>query len=642
MIALTVGVAAAALAACHACALPEVAGAAQPHAGPRDLNTHHCLNPPKSRAEWEARAQRVRTQVLVSAGLWPMPARTPLRPMVTGRAEYADFVVENVAIESLPGFWLCGNLYRPRGKRGPFPAIANPHGHWARGRLEMQEDVERAAPPPAKPAEGRANLTAIGVNLARQGFVVFAYDMVGYNDTNQVSHQFAGSLDAWFGGVSLMGLQLWNSIRAVDYLCSLKDVDRSRIGVTGASGGGTQTYLLTAVDDRIKAAAPVNMVSAIMQGGCLCENGPGLRIGTDNVEIAALAAPRPLLVVACTGDWTRNNPTEEWPAIRAVYELYGAADRTACVQFNYGHNYNVESREAVYAWFARWLGKPGSGAAPQPTDRPFEVDAASMRVWNDGHRRPDGIDGEEALTAAMRERSVEALRAIWPRDRRGLSRFRSRMAPAMRRALSIREPAPNKVKREVAKKRAAFIVTYDEVNMDLQLGVVEALKKQGVELFGMLTVQPEMDPKKEWDAFRSCYNPTRFAGTCRLIADRLREIARDYSTVDVIGLGGVGPAALFAQAASGIKGGVVADFTGVDPADKQGALRRLYAPGLQGLGGVGAAIALVSPSPVVLVGAGDLDRWLPGSGFPSTALAVRSCTPDAVAIVEALMASRPR
>src|SRR5262249_40948462 len=151
--------------------------------------------------------------------------------------------------------------------------------------------------------------------------------------------------------ISLGGLQLWNSIRAVDFLTSLRDVDLERIGVTGASGGGTQTLLLTAVDERVKVSAPVNMISAHMQGGCACENLPGLRIGTSNVELAALAAPRPLLLVSASRDWTKYVPLVEFPWIYNIYNLFGAQDRVRALQMIAPHNYNKESREAVYAWF---------------------------------------------------------------------------------------------------------------------------------------------------------------------------------------------------------------------------------------------------------------------------------------------------
>lgn len=607
-------------------------------AAPRDLNTHHCLVPPVSRDAWESRAKLLRIQILASAGLWPMPERTPLKPMITGRTEAEDFVVENVAIETLPGFRLCGNLYRPKGKRGPFPAIANPHGHWSNGRLEMQPDVDRAAPPPAKPAEGRANLTAIGVNLARQGFVVFAYDMVGYNDTSQVSHRFAGSLQHWCHGVSLMGLQLWNSIRAVDYLCSLRDVDRTRIGVTGASGGGTQTFLLTAVDDRIRSAVPVNMVSAYMQGGCLCENGPGLRLGTDNVEIAALAAPRPLLLVSATGDWTQHNPTEEWPAIRKVYALFDSADKTACVQFNYGHNYNIESREAMYNWFARTL---GGNAAASVGERPFHLDPASLRVWSQSHPAPAGLLDEKALAEAMRARSRNALRAIWPRSRTALPRFRERMQPAVAAMLGMSQGGS--IRPAATPRRFALIVVRslaeDRGPTD---ALVEALKPAYTTVQYVEIADTRIDPQKWWENFRSCYNPSPFAVACQQVAEVLRSSAGKFARVDVVGLGLAGPVALFARAVVPAQGAVVADLS-VLQAGEEERLRACYAPSMDALGGAATALALVAPSPVIVPGGDGWERRvLADAQLEPTALSVITCRRDAAAIAAALRNARLR
>jgi hypothetical protein len=146
-----------------------------------------------------------------------------------------------------------------------------------------------------------------------------------------------------------------NSLRAIDYLISLDEVDKNRIAVTGASGGGTQTYGIMAVDERVKVAAPVNMLSAHFQGGCLCENAANLRIGFSNLEYAALMAPRPLMMVSCTGDWTAETLRVEYPALRSIYELYNQPERLGVVQIDAGHNYNRQSREAVYAWFGRWM-----------------------------------------------------------------------------------------------------------------------------------------------------------------------------------------------------------------------------------------------------------------------------------------------
>jgi hypothetical protein len=262
-----------------------------------NTDTHFAAPYYRSLTEWQARRRMLRDQILASAGLTPMPKKTPLRPQIFGRLDRDGYSIEKVFLETLPGYYLGGNLFLPRGSSGKLPGILIAHGHWEYGRLENQ-------PLNSTPKQG--------ITMARQGYVVFAYDMVGYNDTIQTTHEFGGLREQlWsFGPLSL---QLWNSIRALDFLLSLDDVDPERVGITGASGGGTQTLLLTAVDDRIRFSAPVNMVSAIMQGGCVCENAPGLRRGTNNVEIAALAAPRPMILISGPQDWTKNVAHEEYP-----------------------------------------------------------------------------------------------------------------------------------------------------------------------------------------------------------------------------------------------------------------------------------------------------------------------------------------
>jgi len=582
---------------------------------PRDLNTHHLFTPPADRKHWEARVRELRAQILCSAGLWPMPKKTPLKPRVTGRIEGPDYTIENVALETLPGFYLCGNLYRPKGKKGPFPAIANPHGHWANGRLEMQPDAPRAAPPPAPPGEGRANLVAIGVNLARQGFVVFAYDMVGYNDTNQVNHQFAGSLRPWLWGISLMGLQLWNSIRVVDYLESLPDVDKKRIGATGASGGGTQTFLLCAVDDRIKAAVPVNMVSAHMQGGCLCENGPGLRVGTDNVEIAAMFAPKPLLLVAATGDWTKNNPTEEWPAIKKVYNLYSADDRTAVRQFHYGHNYNVESREAMYAWFGRWLLND-----PNPEhfrEKPFEVDVKAMRVWNARNPRPADALTEPELIQALIDRSEKQLAALWPKDAQGLKRFRQTLQPALSSALGmngqtrfVEQPLhPDPLPEDTKDTRAPALIVVTDQDGPVAERLSQTLGERGYPSIQTLVLAPIADsPDRLWKAFFTGYNQTALGHHVQQILNRLRGWQQRHKKnkhIDLIGIGQAGLWALLARGLSGVEGKTIIDAAGFNSANDEAYIPALYAPGLRRAGDVRTAAVLAAPSPLCLFNTGD-------------------------------------
>jgi hypothetical protein len=345
--------------------------------------------------EWKKRAAYLREHILASAGLLPMPDRAPLAPEIFGKVTKTDYSVEKVYFQSLPGFLVTGNLYRPLGQ-GPFPAVLAPHGHWAYGRLE--NTTLNSVP-------GRA------INLARQGFVVFTYDMIGYDDSRQLPHTFGGRRETLWG-MSLAGLQLWNSIRSLDFLQSLPDVQKDALAVTGESGGGTQTFLLAAVDDRVKVAVPVNMISLHMQGGCLCENAPTLRLDTTNVEIAATIAPRPLLMVSATGDWTTNTLEAEYPAVRTLYSLLDAPDHVSAVRFQAEHNYNKESREAMYAWLARWM--KGAPADVQVRERSFTADSpADLLVFHQRSLPPEALSAgqltENWIAAASKQLSTTDL-----------------------------------------------------------------------------------------------------------------------------------------------------------------------------------------------------------------------------------------
>ena len=319
------------------CAFGQIPAADLRNTSTPNTDTHFLL-PVYTRDTWQARRSALRQQILSAAGLSPMPPKTALNPEVFGRLDRDGYSIEKVLLETMPHYYLGGNLYRPS-KPGKHPGVLILHGHWDYGRLENQ-------PLNSTPVEG--------VNLARQGYVVLAIDMVGYNDTLQTPHEFGGAReDLW--RFSPLGLQLWNSTRALDYLLSLDDVDPARIGVTGASGGGSQTFLLAAVDDRVQVAAPVNMVSGYMQGGARCENAPGLRLGTSNLELAAMMAPKPMLLVSSTGDWTNHVPEEEFPAIRGVYALYDKTANLENFHQDAPHNYNRKAREAVYRFFAKHL-----------------------------------------------------------------------------------------------------------------------------------------------------------------------------------------------------------------------------------------------------------------------------------------------
>ncbi|HSH93235.1 MAG TPA: acetylxylan esterase, partial [Roseimicrobium sp.] len=320
------------------------------------LNTPRTFPAIHSKKEWQSIAQDVREQTLVSCGLWPMPEKHPLNAVVSGRVERDGYTIEKVQFESHPGLYVGGNLYRPlRQGKGPFPGVLNPHGHWKNGRMADEET---------------GSIAARCITMARNGMVAFSYDMVGYNDTffpewseemksmpnfAKVHRQFATNAIHQLWTINLMGLQTWNSVRALDFLESLPDVDKKRLACTGESGGGTQTFILGAIDDRLAMQAPIVMVSHSMQGGCLCENAPGLRVKHSSMEIAAAAAPRRQIMVAATGDWTKTTMTIEGPAVASVYKLFNAEKDHRYFIFNYPHNYNHTTRGAVYEAFDDWL-----------------------------------------------------------------------------------------------------------------------------------------------------------------------------------------------------------------------------------------------------------------------------------------------
>ncbi len=322
-----------------------------------------------------------------------MPDKTPLNAKIFGKIERDGYSVEKVYFQSYPGFYVAGNLYRPLGQgAGPFPAILNSHGHWEHGRLE---DTDLCSNP------GRC------INFAKQGMIAFAFDMVGYNDTHFPEtpqggsfygphHEFATNDPAnllW--SITLMGLQTWDCVRALDFLASLPDVDTKRLAMTGASGGGTQTMLLGAIDDRLAAQAPVVMVSHTMQGGCMCENMPGLRIRFSNMEISAAAAPRPQILVSDTRDWTKTTLEMEGPAIGGIYQLFQSSEKLRYVRFDFEHNYNKTSREAVYQWFDHWLlNKPDQPVPEVPFTKEPDKD---LRVFPDGVLPPDAVSEAELI-----------------------------------------------------------------------------------------------------------------------------------------------------------------------------------------------------------------------------------------------------
>lgn len=466
---------------------------------------HFSWRPPEelSLPRWEERRKDLRHKLLVATGLWPPPPRTPLNAKIFGETEGDGFRVAKVYFESLPGFLVTGNLYRPAEGEGPFPALLNLHGHWRHGRLENSE---------------QGSVIGRCLDFARQGYVVLSVDMIGYLDSFQLPHEsdkicidlsadrevpsdprmFRGGFDfprERLYGLSLAGLQLWNNLRAIDFLAGLPEVDASRLGVTGASGGATQTLLVTAADDRVTVAAPVNILGSEKHPGCQCENPPGLWISTSTLELAAGIAPRPLILVSAREDpWTHSTPTREYPYLKRYWELFGAGERLTNVHVDAGHNYNAESRAAVYQWFRRYLNPPGEVPVDIQDVAPEPRHLGDLRVF------PDKLLPDEALPAEKilenwREMCERLLADRWPKTPTELRDFQEGFRRAVAHLFNAQAPAPEAIEYavQVEEKRGDWLYRSDRIgrrNHDDWIEL-ESLRLQNDPEGAVLLVYPE-------------------------------------------------------------------------------------------------------------------------------------------------------
>ena len=621
---------------------------------PHTLDTLRTFPKLVNLAEWEARRTAIREQILVSCGLWPLPPKTPLRARVFGKMVRDGYTIEKVYFQTYPGFYLAGNLYRPLGKsEGAHPGVLIAHGHWEAGRMADGPD---------------GSIPARAITFARQGYVAFTYDMVGYNDTRQVAHRvWANDRRHWLWGVSEMGLQTWNSIRALDFLNGLTDVDKSRLAITGESGGGTQTMLLGAIDDRLAAVGPCVMVSHSMQGGCLCENAPGLRVDYSNMEIAACAAPKPQIMVGATGDWTRTMMTVEGPGVASVYQLYNKPGNIDYTIFPFNHNINQTSREAVYAFFGKtFLHEADPAKLKEP---PYKMEpVADLRVFPDDTPLPSDAKTPQMLTDSLILLGQTEVERRKPHDRRSLTLFQKTFLPAWQRTLAVETPeAAHLIVEEKAahtktgyreqtlhlgradrgdnipiilflpipagaqseaessaaartrkklnavvlvspKGRAAFLDAAGAPN-----SLVKGLLAQGqtVLLFDAFLTGEHASAEalaarqRPFGEFFDTYNRTNVQ---ERVQDILTSIAylRTRPGVASVGVAGQGQAGLWALLAAPAADAVAADFDKTDLTTDDALLTdELYAPGLRRLGDFHTAAVLAAPHPLLLHNTGD-------------------------------------
>ncbi|HKJ69788.1 MAG TPA: acetylxylan esterase, partial [bacterium] len=289
----------------------------------------------ETRDDWKQRQQKVREILQRIVG--PFPDRTPLNPVITGTLKKPGYTMEKIIFESRPGFHVTAALFLPENRQGRTPAILYTPGHSATGFRTGQRTI---------------------VNLVRKGFIVFAIDPVGQGERLQYydpkvgvsrigspthEHSYPGA-QCFLSGSSMARYEIWDGIRAIDYLISRSEVDPDRIGIHGVSGGGTQSAYIAAFDDRILAAAPSNYITSFRR---LIESiGPqdaeqnfyhGLAEGIDHADLLEVRAPKPALVMATTRDFFSIQGVRETVAeARRIYEAYEASENLETVEDDLG------------------------------------------------------------------------------------------------------------------------------------------------------------------------------------------------------------------------------------------------------------------------------------------------------------------
>ncbi|HPD15212.1 MAG TPA: acetylxylan esterase [Planctomycetota bacterium] len=367
---------------------------------------------PATREEWAERRNGTADALQRALGLKPWPERTPLNARVTGRAERDTYTIENVVFESRPGFYVTANVYVPR--RGPArkPAVIVVPGH-------------------AIPDGKNYPLYRTGqLALVAHGFLVLSYDPIGQGERKLPGYSHAVGYPALLVGWTNEGFITWDTIRCVDYLVSRPDVDPQRLGLTGNSGGGENTFYTMPLEPRVAAGAACCFVCSyhawVKDGGdhCICNHMPGILRQMEQFEIVGLNAPRPFLAAngAKDGIFPIAGARQTIERAGRLYAFAGAADRVRLFEAELPHGWAQPLREAACGWLARWLLGIGDGSPlPEPTVAPDKPGCPDLFCLKEG-RLPEGARSYVDLVRAEAERlaagyarvpSEPALYAAW-------------------------------------------------------------------------------------------------------------------------------------------------------------------------------------------------------------------------------------
>jgi len=383
-----------------------------------------CLTGVKSLEDWQAKRKVYREQLFEMLGLMPLPEKTDLKPVVTGKLEHEQFTVENVHFQSSPGLYVTGNLYIPKGLEKPAPAILYVCGH----ALVKKDGVSFG------------NKTAYQHHaawFARHGYVCLVIDSLQLGEIEGIHHGTYRYKMWWWNsrGYTPAGVEAWNCIRALDYLQTRKEVDANRFGVTGRSGGGAYSWWISALDDRIKAAVPVagitdlqnHVVDGCVEGHCDCMYIVNT-FGWDYPLVAALVAPRPLLISNSDKDtiFPLDGVVRLHEKVRNIYRLYGAEKNFGLNITEGPHKDTQELRINAFVWFNRFL-KDDSALIDKPAVPFFEpeqlkvfkelpADEINTRIHesfvpkNQQPLSPQSAQQRRALLETLREKSFGG----WP------------------------------------------------------------------------------------------------------------------------------------------------------------------------------------------------------------------------------------